>query len=186
MQIGLVGSKVAAPIRLILVGILFVAIGWLLLDFLHGLGGPSTIRARFGNASILIIFAMFLTPLLPSEIASLVAVAIYGFEIGVALIWIGLLARAGGEYTLGRLLVTPLAKSDATIRLPGWFQRFPANHLVFLVVARWLPAGNHVVSTAAGLQRVPLRRFIWTAAVALAPPALLVGAGAAGLVSFHG
>jgi uncharacterized membrane protein YdjX (TVP38/TMEM64 family) len=49
-----------------------------------------------------------------------------------------------------------------------------------------MPLGNHIVSVAAGLRGVPLWRFAWTSAVGLAPFALVIAAGTAGLMAAHG
>jgi uncharacterized membrane protein YdjX (TVP38/TMEM64 family) len=116
----------------------------------------------------------------------LVTVSIYGFALGAPLLWCGLIARALIEYGLSSRLRSDPAEGAVTTRLPRWLGRFPTHHPVFLVAGRWMPLGNHIVSIVAGLRGVPLWRFVWTSALGLAPFALLVAAGTAGLVAAHG
>ena len=69
----------------------------------------------------------------------------------------------------------------ARTRLPSWLNQFPVEHPAFLIVARWLPWGPHLVNSAAGVYGVPLARHGWCAAVGIVPQALFISAVGHGL-----
>lgn len=177
------GRKAA---RLALAIAALAALGWLLLDVLESLGGASGIHRRFGYASLLVLLPLYLTPPIPGEIAGMITVSIYGFALGAPLLWCGLIVRAVIEYRLSGYLLADPGGATGKVKTWGWLERFPAHHPVFLVAGRWMPLGNHIVSVFAGMRSVPFWRFVWTSALGLAPFALLVSAGAAGLVAAHG
>lgn len=178
------GSKRANAIARAVLAIAFMlALGWVFLEGLDALGGAAGIRAQFGAASFLLLLPMFAAPAIPGEFAALTTVSIYGFALGAALSWAGLIMRAWLEYGLAHTLGA--AEPVSIHRLPAWLRRFPANHPVFLVAGRWMPLGNHIVSVVAGLHGVPLWRFTWASALGLVPFVLLVSAATAGLVAWH-
>jgi uncharacterized membrane protein YdjX (TVP38/TMEM64 family) len=173
-----------AGVALALVALL--ALGWLVIDIVDRLGGPPGIRERFGHAALVLLLPIFATPAVPGEFAGFLTVSLFGFALGVPLVWSGLIFRALIEYALSSRIRGKGSKEDTVRGLPRWLARFPAHHPVFLVAGRWMPLGNHIVSVVAGLRGVPLWRFAWTSAIGLAPFALLIAAGTAGLVAAHG
>jgi uncharacterized membrane protein YdjX (TVP38/TMEM64 family) len=162
-----------------------VAAGAGLVHGIEALGGAAGVRARFGpSAGLVLVPAQIVVSVspVPGEIVAAVQVAIHGFWLGAALAWLGWLGAAFLEYGLVRWTAVEVAGSASRDRLPGFLRRLPADHPAFLIVARWLPFGSHVVNVTAGLARVPLGRLAWTAALSLVPTSLVFSAIAAGLL----
>ena len=158
-------------------------IGWFLVHALEALGGPETVRARWGlgAAAVLVpLQAVVAASPFPSEVIALAHGAIYGFALGWLFTWAGWLLGAGIEYGLFRRMASDLG--GARERLPAWLRRFPAQHPLFLIGGRLVPFGNHAVNALAGSCRVPFWRFAWASALAFLPFSALVTAIASGLV----
>ena len=86
------------------------------------------------------------------------------------------------EYSLYRRIAHDAGPIAGLGRLPAWLRRLPVHHPAFLIGARFLPFGNQLVNTTAGLARVPFLRFLWPTALALIPIAALISALSVGLV----
>ena len=157
----------------------------LLLQLLEALGGPAGVQARFGwGAALLIVPAQVVVSVspVPGELVAVLNVAIYGLWAGAALCWLGWMGAAFLQYGLARRTARDLVGPDPE-RLPAWLRRLPANHPAFLILARFLPFGAHIVNTTAGARGVRLRRFAWTSALALAPMCLLFASIARGVLA---
>lgn len=165
---------------------LVALLGWALLEALDAGGGPEGIRARYGlwAAALLVPTQAILavTPF-PSEFLALTHGAIYGLALGTLFAWSGWMLGALLEYTLFRRVAVD-AGPDAREQLPEWLRRLPVGHPAFLVLARLIPLGNHVANAAAGAAKVPLWRFCWTSAIALAPFSFLVSAASSGVATW--
>lgn len=151
------------------------AAAWLLLRVLEALGGPEGIQTRFGwGAALLILPIQVIVSVspIPGELVAALNVAIYGLWHGAALCWLGWMGAAFLEYGLARRTTRDLVGADPE-RLPAWLRRLPASHPAFLIFARCLPFGSHLVNTTAGAHGVALRRFTWTSALALIPLSVL-------------
>jgi uncharacterized membrane protein YdjX (TVP38/TMEM64 family) len=159
--------------------------GWLLVEAIGSLGGPEGIRERFGLAAGLVLVpvqvVVSVSPL-PGELVAAVSVAVYGPWAGGALSWLGWLVAAFVEYALVRRAARDLAGVEDLEHLPRWLRQLPADRPAFLIVARWLPFGGHLVNATAGARGVPLGRFAWTSACSLVPVALLFAGVTAGLL----
>ncbi len=68
----------------------------------------------------------------------------------------------------------PSPGSFESIRDPSRLRAFPVDHPGFLILGRWAPLGFHMVNSAAGVFRVPLRRHAWCAAIGTLPVAVLI------------
>jgi len=165
----------------------FVAcVGWALVEVLEASGGPEAVRARYGlwaaaflvPAHVLLAVSPF-----PSEVLAFSYGAIYGLALGTLFAWTGWMGGALLEYSLFRRVATD-AGPGARERLPAWLRRLPVGHPGFLLFARLVPFGNHVANAAAGSAGVPLWRFSWTTAIALAPFSFLVAAVSAGVATW--
>ena len=167
-------------------GLVLVALlGWALFELLDASGGPDAIRGRYGlwaAAALLPAHAILAVSPFPSEVLAIAYGAIYGLALGTLFAWTGWMLGALLEYALFRRVAVD-AGPHAPERLPRWLRRFPAGHPLFLVLARLVPFGNHVVNAAAGAARVPLWRFCWTTALALAPFSFVVAAVSAGVAA---
>jgi uncharacterized membrane protein YdjX (TVP38/TMEM64 family) len=159
--------------------------GWLLVEAIGALGGPAGIRERFGLAAGLLLVpvqvVVSVSPL-PGELVAAVSVAIYGPWTGAALCWLAWLVAAFVEYALVARAARDLAGPEDLERLPRWLRGLPADRPAFLIVARWLPFGGHLVNATAGARGVPLGRFAWTSACSLVPVSLLFAGVTAGLL----
>jgi len=159
--------------------------GWLLVEGIDALGGPAGIRARLGpGAAFVLVPAQVLVSVspVPGELVAAVSIAIYGPWTGAALCWLGWLLAAFLEYALVQRAARDLVGPEDLERLPRWLSRLPAHHPAFLIVARWLPFGGHLVNATAGARGVPLGRFAWTSALALVPVSLLFAGATTGLL----
>jgi uncharacterized membrane protein YdjX (TVP38/TMEM64 family) len=167
-------------------GLLVVLAGYLLIRTIDALGGADGIRERFGAAAGALLVptqvAVAVSPV-PGEIVAAIQVAIYGLWVGSALCWMGWLGAAFVEYGLVRWTAGEVGDPVAVDHLPAFLRRLPVDHPAFLILARFLPFGAHVVNVTAGLHAVPLWRFGWTSAVALVPTSLVFAAVTRGILS---
>ena len=129
-----------------------------------------------------IAVALSFSPL-PSDLVGAALCVVYGFLPGSALVWLAWMLAAWIEYGLIRRMVRDAGPGNDRRRLPRWLQKLPANHPAFLICARWFPLGPHLVNGTAAASGVPLVRFSWTAAVGIAPIAILVGLITTGILS---
>jgi len=134
-----------------------------------------------GAALVPVLTVMAVSPV-PSEFVIIGLGAIYEFWIGTAFAWVGLYGAAFMQYFVARRTARDFDFETAKKRMPRWLQRFPARHPAFLICARWMPFGPHLVNTAAGVYEVPLRRHAWCAAISCVPYAMLFAAMGANLV----
>ena len=122
---------------------------------------------------------------IPSDVVGIALCVVYGFGRGTVLVWFAWMLGAWIEYALIRRMARQVVRGEeeARRRLPSWLQRLPVDHAGFLICGRWFPLGPHLVNSAAGAARVPLWRFSWTAAVGIAPVAVIVAAVATGILA---
>ena len=117
----------------------------------------------------------------PSQILAIPVGTAYGLWLGAALIWTGWMVVAVLQYGLSRRTADDIDLSSLLERTPRWMRRFPAGHPLFLIVARQLPLGPHIVNVGAGVLHVPLWRHVWCAAIAVVPEAVLLAGISVGL-----
>ena len=120
----------------------------------------------FGPFAMVILYGLLsLTPI-PTDPFTLIGGALFGPLIGVLVGWIGNNLASLIEYYLGHFLGGG-PKTAATLqKLPSILQRLPVDSPYFLILFRLIPGyGAKTVSVVAGVYRVPLRRYLWTAAL---------------------
>jgi len=177
----------AARILLLLAAL--VAVGFGISRAVEAAGGPEAIRARFGLLAPL-VSALVHGPLaaspFPSELFALSHGALYGFWLGALVGWAGWVLGSAIEYAVLVRWSTPVAGEAVGRSLPAWLParltRFSASHPVFLIGARQLPGGYHLVNVVAPLAGVPFRRYLWCSCVSQIPTALLIAAAGVGLL----
>jgi len=118
---------------------------------------------------------------LPSQIVAVPIAVTYGFWLGVVLNWAGWMLAAVLQYWLSRRTADDIELHLLADRTPQWLRRFPADHPLFLILARQLPIGPHIVNITAGVLHIPLRRHLWCAAIAVVPEAVLVSGISVGI-----
>jgi uncharacterized membrane protein YdjX (TVP38/TMEM64 family) len=111
----------------------------------------------------------------PSEILNIAAGYAYGFWPAFALLMVSWTASCLLAYWLarqfGERIANRLVEPEALARLHDWALEAPAP---VLIAARAIPIiPINLVSYAAGLARMPLRRFTWTTVAGLLPQYVL-------------
>jgi uncharacterized membrane protein YdjX (TVP38/TMEM64 family) len=166
-----------------------VVVAAVLFGWLDAIGGPEALRERFGwSAAVILLTGQAVSGLWPvpaSEVLALANSVLHGFWLGALLNWTGWMLAALLQYTLFRHLARDLDVERSFAMLPGWLTRFPVEHPAFLILGRVvpLPAGPQIVGCAAGALRVPLWRYLWCAAIGIAPGAMFISGVANGLVA---
>ncbi len=161
--------------------------GGLIVAGINRLGGPVALRDMMGPFAPFVlvpIHAVVAVSPFPSEVLAVGFTAMYGFWLGAALGWVGWFCGAFLQYFVARRTARDFDFEHARSRLPRWLAQFPVEHPAFLICARWLPWGPHLVNTAAGVYGVPLVRHGWCAAISIIPHTLVVAAIGAGLFGF--
>ncbi len=164
--------------------VLLAISGWGFPRVLAWAGGLDAIRVSAGPWAFLVLVPLHVFAAVspaPGEVVAVMHGAIYGFALGTCFSWLGWLLAAITEYSIYRRLVRDAGPIENLERLPAWLRRIPFDHPAFIAGARFLPLGNQVVNTAAGLSGVPFLRFLWPTALALVPIAAGVTAVAVGL-----
>ena len=146
-------------------------------------GGPASLREHHGLLAAALLVPLqalvSLTPF-PGEVVALTNGVVFGFGWGAFAIWSGWMLTAFLQYALVRRTANDLEFEATLDRLPAWLRRFPVDHPIFLIAARWLPYGAHLVNSAAGAFEVPRWRFTWCAAIGIGVGALAMSALANG------
>lgn len=162
--------------------IVFVIIAaWMAHHYLGAIGGAEALRERFGMTAIvplIVVHGLVSVSPLPGELVALANSMVFGFTLGVVSNWSGWMLAAIIQYGLVRRTASDLNLEQSSLwkRVPTWLQSVPVHHPFFLIGARWLPFGGHLVNTAAGAAAVPLWRHFWCSAISILPIAIIVAA----------
>ena len=162
-----------------------VVLAGLLVGWLSGEGGVDSLAERLGwQGSALLVGAQGLIAVspFPSQLVAIPLAAMHGFALGGFLIWCGWMLAAVLQYGLSRQTAGDIDLDALLERTPRWIRRFPADHPAFLILARQLPIGPHIVNIVAGAMHVSLRRHLGCAAVGIVPQAALLSGVTAGIV----
>ncbi len=160
-------------------------IAWAWIDVPHALAWA---RSLSGPVPALVLVplqtavSLSFSPI-PSDVVGIALCVVYGFTTGSVLVWLAWMLGAWIEYALVRRIARRVDQDAARQKLPRWLQRLPVDHPAFLICGRWFPLGPHLVNSAAGAAGIALWRFTWTAAVGIAPVALVIAAVASGLLA---
>lgn len=160
--------------------VLAVLLGGLIVAWVHVLGGPEGIRARFGLLApavwIPLQVVVQTTPLGDFLPWSVLNGSMFGLWLGALATWLTWMGSASVQYAIGRRTARDFGFSLESARLPAWLRRLPIDHPAFLIVARWFPMLAGPINLTAGAARVPFRRLLWCTAVGIVPQALLLSA----------
>ena len=153
----------------------------------HHEQGIKTFIGHTGVFAPLVMIALYgllgLSPI-PSEPLTLINGALFGAFWGTVVAGTGNLVAAVVEYYIGAGIGNVSNFEDRKKHLPFGLGRFPADSIWFLLLARFVPGyGPKVVSVVGGVYRVPLWRYIWTAAIPTYLGAAIFALGGHGL--FH-
>jgi uncharacterized membrane protein YdjX (TVP38/TMEM64 family) len=176
--------KTLAESRGIQLSLAVIAIAALLAFWLPGDGTADQIAEKLGwpGATALVVAqALIAVSPFPSQIVAVPLAVTYGFWAGMLLVWTGWMLAAVLQYWLSRRTADDIDLGSWLERTPRWTRRFPASHPFFLIIARQLPIGPHIVNISAGVLHVPLWRHLWCAAIAIVPEAVFISGVSVGL-----
>ncbi len=148
-----------------------------LVNFISSLGllGPLISLFLYG--------ALAVTPI-PTDPITIINGAIFGPVFGTIISWVGTNLASIIEYYIGKSIshITNFHKHKE--KLPFGISKYPINSIWFLIFGRFVPGyGGKVVSILGGVYKVPLWRYIWTAAIANFVGSLLFAIGGWGLLT---
>jgi len=165
--------------------LVLVAVAFGISRGIEAAGGPEALRTRFGAfapvASALIHAPLAATPF-PSEVFAISHGALYGFWVGAVVGWVGWVLGSLIEYLVLLRWRTEVLGRELRITWPGWLARLPMDHPAFLIGARQLPWGYHLVNVMAAATGVPFMRHLWCSLVSQIPTALLIAAVGVGIL----
>jgi len=136
-----------------------IVVAALLTFWLAEKGDPDRIAEQLGwpgAVGLVVAQALIAVSPFPSQVVAVPIGATYGFRLGAPLIWTGWMLAALLQYGLSRRTADDIDLGPLLERTPEWMRRFPAGHPLFLIVARQLPIGPHIVNISAGALHVPL------------------------------
>jgi uncharacterized membrane protein YdjX (TVP38/TMEM64 family) len=120
----------------------------------------------FGPAVIVGLYGLLGVSPIPSEALSLITGAVYGPILGTFLSFTGNMLAAVIEYYIGSHIGSVADFEERRKQLPFGLGRFPADSPWFLIFGRLVPGyGGKLVSVLGGMYRVPMWRYLWTAAI---------------------
>lgn len=119
----------------------------------------------------------------PNGVTNTLAGAIFGFGVGMVVIWTGLMAASLFGYGAGALAGQPLARKllgdDDLAKAHAFAERLGP---VALIVTRPVPMVAELASMAAGMARMPLAQFLTVMALSnLAVAAIFAAIGSAAI-----
>lgn len=134
-------------------------------------------------ASLALYAVLGLSPV-PADPLTLINGAVFGPLGGGALAWAGTTIAALVEYYMGTRIAGAAKFERRRAELPWGLDRLPVESIWFLVGGRTLTGvGSKFVSYMSGIYRVPLRRYLWTTALAMLFGAALFALGGFGLLN---
>jgi uncharacterized membrane protein YdjX (TVP38/TMEM64 family) len=138
-----------------------------------------------GRLATVLIYAVLGATPIPSEPLTILASTIFGPFYAALAASVGNVLSAMVEYYIGRQIGSVTSFDEKRAKLPFGLGKLPVDSPLFLIGARNLPGyGAKFVSLAAGIYRVPLRRYLWTTIVAIVPGSVLVAYGGMELLQF--
>ena len=151
-----------------------------------------TVRAfilESGWVCVLVSVALYavlgLSPI-PSEPLTVLISTIYGPFQATLVAGTGNLLAAVIEYYIGLGISDVASFEKQRAKLPFGLGRFPVASPIFLITVRSLPGyGPKFISVLAGIYRVPMYRYLWTAAIPTFIGAAIFAYGGFGLISLQ-
>lgn len=116
-------------------------------------------------ASVFIYGVLSFTPI-PTDPITVLNGALFGPFIGVLVSWWGNNLASVLEYYLGRGIHRATDFEKVRKRLPLGIGRLRVDSVGFLLFGRFVPeVGGKIVSLMGGIYKVPMKRYLWTAAL---------------------
>lgn len=163
-----------------------IAVGALVVAWVHAEGGPEGLRAHYGIFAPLIWIPMqvvvHVTPVGDFVPWAVLNGSMFGLWLGALATWLSWMGSASVQYAIGRRTARDLGWEMRSARLPAWLRRLPLDHPAFLIVARWFPLMAGPINLTAGAARVPFGRLLWCTAIGILPQAIFLSALGVGLL----
>jgi uncharacterized membrane protein YdjX (TVP38/TMEM64 family) len=138
----------------------------------------------FGLVVAVGVYAVLGASLIPSEPLTVLIGAIFGPLIATLIATLGNLLAALVEYYIGMRIGKAANFAKKRDQLPFGLNRLPVDSPAFLILGRMVPgAGPKLISFLGGVYRVPMWRYIWTAAIPTALGGAIFAFGGFGI--FH-
>ena len=129
------------------------------------------------------LYALLGASPIPSEPLTVLLSTVFGPLVATLVAGVGNLLAALIEYYIGERIGNVASFEHRRAKLPFGIGRFPVDSAIFMIVARMLPGyGPKFVSLICGMYRVPLWRYIWTAAIPTFLGAAIFAYGGFGLL----
>jgi uncharacterized membrane protein YdjX (TVP38/TMEM64 family) len=123
---------------------------------------------------------------IPSEPLTVLLSTVYGPLTATLVAGTGNLLAAVVEYMIGEHIGNIASFEKRKASLPFGLGRFPVNSVPFLLIARMIPGyGPKFVSLISGIYRVPVIRYLWTAAIPTFVGSALFAYGGFGLFNLY-
>jgi uncharacterized membrane protein YdjX (TVP38/TMEM64 family) len=153
----------------------------------RNMDGVRAFLLQSGQIGLLISIALYgllgASPI-PSEPLTVLLSALYGPLPITIVATLGNLLAALVEYYIGRRIGDVADFEQRRQKLPFGLGRFPANSVIFLIVARFLPGyGAKFISVLSGIYKVPLWRYTWTTILSTLIGAAIIAYGGFGLLN---
>ncbi len=173
----------------LLTGLIITAVVILTLALIlsRNMDGVRAFLQQSGQIGLLIsvgLYGLLGASPIPSEPLTVLLSALYGPLPITIVATFGNLLAALVEYYIGRRIGDVADFEKRRQKLPLGLGRFPANSVVFLIVARFLPGyGAKFISVISGIYKVSLWRYIWTTVLSTLIGAAIIAYGGFGLLN---
>ena len=138
-----------------------------------------------GPLVAVILYCIFALTPIPAEPLTLFCILFFGPIPGSFVTWIGGISAALVEYNFGLHMRRVANLKEAIKKMPFGLSKMPVDSPIFLIFGRLIPGfGGKVISLVAGVNHVPLRRYLWTTAVTTFIGSLILAFGGYHLLRF--
>jgi uncharacterized membrane protein YdjX (TVP38/TMEM64 family) len=127
--------------------------------------------------SVVLYGVLSITPI-PTDPISVLNGALFGPVVGSLVSWMGNNIAAFIEYYLGMGIRNLTHFDKVKNKLPFGLGKLPVSSFGFLFFGRFVPqVGGKVVSLMGGMYKVPIKKYMWTAALSNIVGAILFALG---------
>ena len=138
-----------------------------------------------GPIVAVVLFCIFALTPIPAEPITLFCIFFFGPIIGASISLTGGTLAALIEYNFG-LHMRKITNIESNIKkLPFGLSKMPVDSPYFLIFGRLIPGyGSKIISLVAGINHVPLKRYLWTTLLTNLVGSILLAFGGYHLLRF--
>lgn len=119
-----------------------------------------------GPVVAIILYGIFAVTPISTDPLTVISGVVFGPFIGVIISWLGNNIAAMEEYYFGKHIRVVANFEKSKQRLPFGLKYLPVSSPWFLIFGRLIPGyGGKIISIMAGINHVPLSRYLWTTAL---------------------